>query len=229
MMHTILCYGDSNTWGYDAESGMRHTMDVRWPGVLRNQLGDKAYVIEEGLNGRTTVFEEPFRAGRNGSAPLQMLLESHNPIDLCIIALGANDMKPIYNASGYDSAQGLKALIQIVQSSTTGPRGVAPKILVVAPIAFGDLSDATRERFAGAHGKFAQLIDEYEKVASSNQAYFLNPNDLVKTSNADGVHLDAENHRRLGMCISSATEEILGGSKHNKSDFLNQCKFWKSL
>lgn len=58
-MRHILCYGDSNTWGYTPGTGERHAPDVRWTGVLRRLLGEGWEVLEEGMNGRTTVFDNP--------------------------------------------------------------------------------------------------------------------------------------------------------------------------
>ncbi len=216
-MKTIVCYGDSNTWGYDATTGSRHPIDVRWPGVLRSQLDKDAHIIEEGLNGRTTAFDEPFRRGRNGLAPVQWLLESHDPIDLFIVALGANDMKPIYNASAYDSAQGLESILRIINRSTAGPGSRAPEILVIAPVVFGTFSARTSERFAGAHEKFPLLLEEYQIVAKAHQAYFLDPNRHNITTDIDGVHLDAQNHRDLGMAVSALSTEIFRNTENEGS------------
>ncbi len=93
---TILCYGDSNTWGYIPATAGRYPPDVRWPGVMRKLLGEKYNVIEEGLNGRTTVWEDPYKPGRNGLELLIPILDSHNPIDLVVVMLGTNDLKHFY-------------------------------------------------------------------------------------------------------------------------------------
>lgn len=92
-MRHILCYGDSNTWGYTPGTGERHAPDVRWTGVLRRLLGEGWEVLEEGMNGRTTVFDNPMSQGRNGSAYLLTCLETHKPLDLVILMLGTNDLR----------------------------------------------------------------------------------------------------------------------------------------
>ena len=72
-MKTVLCYGDSNTWGYSPIDGTRYARDVRWPGVLRNELGEGYLVIEEGLNGRTTVWDDPIEGYKNGNQYLTQI------------------------------------------------------------------------------------------------------------------------------------------------------------
>ena len=93
---SVLCFGDSNTWGYV----------------------DPYHVIEEGLNGRTTVFDEPFRDGRNARTTLLAVLETHAPLDLLIIMLGTNDLKHHLNVSASESARGLGCLLQIALKVT---------------------------------------------------------------------------------------------------------------
>src|SRR6185436_143967 len=97
-MKTILCFGDSNTWGFIPESitepfWRRHAPDVRWPGVLARELGSGYSVIEEGLGGRTTVHDDPVMGNRNGSLHLPPCLESHKPLDLVVLMMGTNYLK----------------------------------------------------------------------------------------------------------------------------------------
>ncbi len=203
-MKTILCFGDSNTWGYNAATGGRHPYDVRWTGLLQQTLSAQARVIEEGLNGRTTTFEEPFRTGRDGSALLGPLLESHSPLDLLIISLGANDFKPIYSASGYHSALGIQKLIHIARERAFAPTDASPEILVVAPVMFRPTTETVRERFAGACEKFPSYLREYARICETERVRFLDPNNKVVTSEEDGVHLDAANHLTLANSIGDA-------------------------
>ena len=98
-MKTILCYGDSNTYGYDPSNGFRYPKNVRWTGVLADLLGPEFTVIEEGCNGRTTVFDDPLEGWKNGLDYLKPCLNSHKPIDLVILMLGSNDLKDIFHAS----------------------------------------------------------------------------------------------------------------------------------
>jgi lysophospholipase L1-like esterase len=94
-MKTVLCYGDSLTWGYDPEGPGRHAHADRWPSVLQAALGPDVTVIAEGLNGRTSAFDDHLgSADRNGARLLPTVLTTHSPLDLVILFLGANDMKP---------------------------------------------------------------------------------------------------------------------------------------
>jgi lysophospholipase L1-like esterase len=134
MENTILCYGDSNTWGYEPLTGMRLLRKQRWTGVLQQLLRESYYVVEEGLNGRTTVSEESLRDGRNGLKALLPMLESHAPLALVILMLGTNDLKHHLNVSAHEPSSGIAALVQTIHKSAAGLHDAAPpKILVVAP------------------------------------------------------------------------------------------------
>ncbi len=132
-MRTVLCYGDSNTWGYEPATGKRFPEDVRWPGVLARQLGEGFRVIEEALNGRTTVRDDPVEEHKNGKTYLRPCLESHAPLDLVIIALGVNDLKARFFASASDVADGAGVLVSIARRSGVGPDGGSPAVMLVAP------------------------------------------------------------------------------------------------
>ena len=108
-MKQILCFGDSNTWGYDGESRERLPWGVRWTSLLQEKLNKEEYrVIEEGLCGRTTVFEDPLRDGRKGTALLPTLLETHAQADVITLMLGTNDCKTVFGASADVIGKGIK-------------------------------------------------------------------------------------------------------------------------
>lgn len=116
-MKNILCFGDSNTFGTNPEGG-RHGREVRWPGRLQKLLGDDWYVIEEGMGGRTTVWDDPLEPNRRGIAALPIALTSHRPLDLVIISLGTNDCKAFFHASPKVIARGAEALCKLVLNFT---------------------------------------------------------------------------------------------------------------
>ena len=128
-MKTILCYGDSNTWGCipltGAQPPRRYGPAQRWPGVLRRELGDGFGIVEEGLNGRTTVWDDPLEPYRSGKELLVPCLLTHQPIDLVIVMLGTNDLKGRFAVGARDIAAGAGLLLDIVRASDCGP-GASP-------------------------------------------------------------------------------------------------------
>jgi len=164
-MKTILCYGDSLTWGYDPATGNRIAMDRRWTQVLKHDLGNEYIIIEEGLNGRTTVWDDPLHGGyKNGKKYLIPCLASHRPIDLVILFLGTNDLKMRFSLSAAEIAQGIRVLVNIILKSESGPDGGVPKLLLVSPPHITELSNFTEE-FKGGKSKSRQLSYHYKQVA----------------------------------------------------------------
>ena len=132
-MTVIVAFGDSNTWGYDPASARGFRADVRWTGVMQRELGPAIAVIEEGLNGRTTVFDDPIEPDRRGADYLPPCLRSHAPLDLLIIALGCNDLKPRFSALAGRHRQRRRAPDPDRARRAVGPGGAPPAILLVAP------------------------------------------------------------------------------------------------
>ena len=209
-MKTVLCYGDSNTWGYEPASGDRFPEEVRWPGVLASELGSEFRVIAEGLNARTTVRDDPVEEYKNGKDYLRPCLESHRPLDLVIVALGVNDLKARFFASASDVADGAGVLAAIAQRSGAGPRGASPAVLLVAPPPVGKLTELA-EVFAGAEEKSKGFARQYRRVANKYGCELLDAGELVRSSDLDGIHLEAGEHRKLGEAVAARVKEMLGG------------------
>lgn len=211
MLPVVLCFGDSNTHGADPGGGERFGRDVRWPGVMAGMLADEALVIEEGLNGRTTVWEDPFTEGRNGRTYLLPCLRSHQPIDVLVLMLGTNDVKPQFHAEPYEVALGMQSLVDIAQASGCGPGGGSPRILVVAP---PRLVDTTAQSdlwgFRGRQEAALALAPLYQTVATARGTAFLDAGAVVSADPADGVHLSPESHAVLARVIAASVRELLG-------------------
>jgi lysophospholipase L1-like esterase len=208
-MKTILCYGDSNTWGQDGLTKTRYPLDVRWTGVLRQELGDGYWVVEEGLCGRTTVWDDPIEGEwKNGLRYLMPCLESQAPIDLVVLMLGTNDLKNRYAVSAFDIANGLGRLIATIQQCSFGPQDQAPQVLLVAPPPLGRLSDYA-DMFVGGYEKSTRLGSEYKKLADLYACEFLDASQLIRSSDVDGVHLDPDAHHRLGLAVAEAVRRLL--------------------
>jgi lysophospholipase L1-like esterase len=207
-MKRILCYGDSNTWGYDPVTQDRFDKNTRWTGVLGKALGSGWEIIEEGLNGRTTVWDDPIEGYKNGQTYLIPCLESHRPLDLVILMLGTNDLKQRFSLSAYDIAEGVRVLVRIVQSSQAGPDGHAPRVLLLAPPPTATLTDFA-EMFEGAERKSQKFSIHYSRVAREMGCAFLDTSTIIVTSPLDGIHLEANEHRKLGQALALKVKALL--------------------
>lgn len=205
---TILCYGDSNTWGWNPATQDRYARDERWPGVLRRKLGEGYLVIEEGLNGRTTVWDDPIEGYKSGKEYLIPCLETHRPIDLVAIMVGTNDLKVRFSLSAYDIANGAGVLVDIVQKSEAGPGGSVPKVLLMAPPPLGKLTEFA-EMFEGAEAKSRKFSERYRRVAEEYGCAFLDTSEVIVSSDIDGVHLELSEHCKLGKAVATLVKKIL--------------------
>ena len=207
-MKTILCYGDSNTWGWNPSTQTRYARDERWPGVLQQELGDEYFVIEEGLPGRTTVWDDPIEGYKNGKEYLIPCLETHKPIDLVAIMLGTNDLKVRFSLSAFDVAAGAGVLVDIVQRSEAGPDGNAPKVLLMAPPPLGRLTDFA-EMFDGARVKSRKLAERFQQAARERGCALFDTSNVIVSSDVDGAHLEAEEHWKLGRAVAAVMRNML--------------------
>jgi len=208
-MGEILCFGDSNTWGYNPATGGRYPREVRWPGVLQRELGNAHHVIEEGLCGRTTVWDDPIEGDKNGSRHLEPCLESHKPLDLVIIMLGTNDLKHRFSATAFDIAQGAGRLVIMVRALPVGPNGGPPEVLLVAPPPVARLT-AFASMFQGAEQKSRQLSAEFGRVAAESDCQLFDASAVIVSSDLDGIHFDRQAHEALGVALARRVRAILG-------------------
>lgn len=200
-MRSILCFGDSNTWGFIPGSGGRYAPEVRWPGVLQKRVGPEYKVIEEGLNGRTTVWDDPAMPGRNGQQYLFPCLLSHRPLDAVIVALGINDLKAQFAASADDIARGAAKLLQIIRESEAGIDGKVIPALLISPPLIGKLTEYA-PKFEGAREKSERLGECMRAAAAEAGAGFLDTAKLAGASDLDGIHLSEEAHLALGNAVA---------------------------
>ncbi|SCW76266.1 Lysophospholipase L1 [Rhizobium mongolense subsp. loessense] len=212
MTKTVLCYGDSLTWGYDPVSLRRHAYEDRWPSVLQAALGGAAHVIPEGLNGRTTAFDDHLAdCDRNGARVLPTILQTHAPLDLVIIMLGTNDMKSVVAGSAFAACQGIGRLVRLIRNHAWPFEFDGPDILIIAPPAIcatGNVPFAAS--FPGGIEESAKLATLYRDLADELGCGFFDANSVAKTTPADGIHLDAENTRALGRGLESTVRMMLG-------------------
>ena len=213
-MKTILCYGDSNTWGSATRPGddERYAPAERWPGILQAELGSAWTVIAEGLPGRTSVHPDPIEGHwLDGSAYLHPCLRSHRPLDAVAIMLGTNDLKQRFHVNSVDIAGGIGALLTIVGKSESGPLGGVPKILVICPppiLEQHGALDRFVDMFAGGYDKSVRLAPLYAEVASEHGAAFLNAGEFIQSSPFDGIHLDADAQAALGRAVADKIRSL---------------------
>ncbi len=208
-MPVIVCFGDSNTYGFDQETFGRFPKSVRWPGVLAAELGGAAEVIEEGLNGRTTIWDDPYLDGRNGRMYLLPCLRSHAPVDVVVIMLGTNDTKTIFGHSAAEIAAGAGALVADALASGCGPGGGAPKVLLVAPPGPGEVTERSEVwGFGEAKAKGEKMPALYRTVASMAGVGFLDASAIAGVDPDDGVHLTPQGHATLGHAVAAAVRGL---------------------
>jgi lysophospholipase L1-like esterase len=197
VVKTVLCFGDSNTWGCIPQTGpqppRRYGPSQRWPGVLRRELGDGYWIVEEGLNGKDLLLPS---------------LMTHQPVDLVIVMLGTNDLKRRFGVDARDVAAGAGMLLDIVGASGCGPEESAPGALLVCPAPVGRL-DLFAEEFAGAVESSRDLARQYAAVAAARSCPFLDAGAHIRSSDTDGIHLDATEHERLGVVVAQQVYRLL--------------------
>lgn len=212
MIRRIVCFGDSNTWGFNAENEQRFSEDIRWTSVIANLLGDEFQVIEEGLSGRTSVIDDALFEGLSGLDYIYPCLMSHSPLELVIIMLGTNDTKERFNYTSFNIAQGVARLVAKAKSTKAGFNGSSPQILVIAPPPIGASYSETpigKSMGDGCDIKSAQLGNHLAELLENQHTHFLDTKGLVEMNNIDYMHLDEEGHRLLAQLVFNKIKSIL--------------------
>jgi lysophospholipase L1-like esterase len=210
-MPVIVVFGDSNSWGFDPATGGRFPRPQRWPSVLQRELGPDCEVIVEGLRGRTTVHDDPIEPYRSGADALPPCLMSHAPVDLLVLALGCNDLKKRFSLSAFDIAEGAARLILLARDYGEGPDVDSPKILLIAPPPVAKLSGYA-EMFEGGTEKSRLLGARFRAVAERERVAFLDAGQVIRCSDLDGIHYEADQHELLGRAAAKAVRGALAAS-----------------
>lgn len=226
-MKFILCFGDSNTYGLIPGGSDRFGWGIRWTSILDERMRKNGYrVIEEGLCGRTTVFEDAYRKGRNGSKLLPILLEAHNPIDIVVLMLGTNDCKTIYGAAPERIGEGIEVLIEQIQNFDSGIQ-----IVLVSPIFLGEgvWEEGYDTEFDRASVEVSKALPRvYKKIAQKYGTAFLAASDYALPGSEDREHMDAENHRYFADAVTEKIEEMVRQNTTGSSDKITYLKEYVS-
>src|SRR5689334_9357965 len=213
-MKQIFVYADSLTWGIIPNTRERLTFDRRWPGVLEiglNAAGLRVRVIEDCLNGRRTVWEDPFKPGRNGMEGLAQRIEIHSPLSLVILMLGTNDFQFCHpHNDAWAAAQGIGTLVREIRRAPIEEGMPVPPVLIVCPPRIRAAQGCyTAERFSGAEQRSAGLGEAYRQVASELRCEYFDAATVATVSPLDGVHLDADQHPKLANALVSIVQKLL--------------------
>lgn len=183
---------------------------MRWPGVLQAELGEGVHIIEEGLCGRTTVWEDPIEGDKDGARHLLTALKTHLPLDLVIIMLGTNDLKTRFSVSAFDIACSVDRLVKIVRSMPYPPQFDLPEILVVCPPPLADLSETPfRDMFLGGEEKSNGLAAAFAAAAEKSDFQWMNAGDFIESSAVDGIHFEAGEHGKLGLAVANTVRSMI--------------------
>ena len=208
MKKHIVCFGDSNTHGYCAETNGRFDEEQRWTCLLQKYLGDDFLVLEEGLSGRTTSFPDPIHEGLSGLDYLYPCLMTHEPVALLVIMLGTNDTKERFGASSACIALGLKRLIAKALATTDCWLDGKPEILIVTPqnISTEYINTAIAATMGkGCSQKSKGLAKEYETIAKLMGCHYLDANKMLtaKPNEIDFIHLTEAGHAQLAAGLAN--------------------------
>ncbi|HXP84224.1 MAG TPA: SGNH/GDSL hydrolase family protein [Bryobacteraceae bacterium] len=214
----IFVYGDSLSWGIIPLTRRRFPFESRWPGVMENRLnearphiaGQRVGVTEDCLNGRRTLWEDPFKPGRNGLIGLAQKMEVHAPLDLVILMLGANDFQfsHPYNTA-WSAAQGVATLVNAIRQAPIEPGMPVPPILVVCPPPIGTPKGPVAAKFEGADSRCLGLATAYREMAAAQNCPFFDAAEVTTSSKVDGIHLDEDQHLALGEALAGVVDTIL--------------------
>lgn len=199
-MNSILCFGDSNTWGYNPYTKGRYSSDIRWTGLLSKRFGNKnVEIVEAGLCGRTTIYEDETRPGRRGIETIKEIFATNKTFDSVVIMLGTNDCKTYNHSSPISIAEGIDECLEIILKHVEPSR-----VLLLSPIHLGE--DVWKPGFDTEFNQNSVRISkalkgEYSKVAYKRGVHFLSASDYALPSVADQEHLNETGHRKLADVI----------------------------
>ncbi len=208
ILKQILCFGDSNTYGLIPGTKDRYDWNTRWTGILESKISKMGYrIVEEGLCGRTTIFDDPLRDGRRGTQILSVILETHKPIDTVVLMLGTNDCKAVYDASAEVIGKGIERLLEQIKQSDPDI-----KVLLISPIELGDgvweqeYDPEFNERSVGVSKKLPEV---YKKISGERNIRFLQASKYAKPSSDDREHLNKAGHKSLADAIYNELKEAV--------------------
>ncbi|MBO6894061.1 MAG: SGNH/GDSL hydrolase family protein [Roseibium sp.] len=209
---SVVCFGDSLTWGFNPIDKSRYGHSVRWTRLLQKELGERFHVVEEGVNGRTTVFEDPVRGDKNGLEHLATVRKTHMPIDVLIIMLGTNDLQDRFSMSADAIGKAMGRLVFSAIQPTDDVEGRAPRVLLMAPPPLGDFTGKEFEGvYSNAHGgaQSRLLAGVYSQLAQDYGVAFFDAGTVISTSEIDAIHFEAAPQADLAKAVADKVRKLL--------------------
>lgn len=212
MKKHILCYGDSNTWGY-IPTGGRYDEDTRWPMRMAQLLGGDYHVVEEGFNGRTCVLDDPTEGGfKSGVAHMPPILMSHTPLDAVLIMLGTNDTKRRFGLSPMTIGQGMMQLVRTARLYALNEAGKPAHVVIVSPPPI--LDNLMETRHAECFGEQAVevsrgLAREYRRISKLMRCDYFEAAPYAEVSPLDAVHMTARGHIQLAEAMAGKVRSVV--------------------
>ena len=207
---SVVCFGDSLTWGFNPVDMSRYGHDIRWPRLLQKELGQGFYVIEEGVNGRTTVFEDPIKGDKNGLEHLFTVRKTHMPIDILIIMLGTNDLQDRFSMNAETIAIAMGRLLYQATHPTDDVEGMAPKVLLMSPPPLADLRGTPFElQFSNrSREESMKLADAYRQKAEEYGTAFFDTGTVISASPIDAIHFEAAPQADLAKAVADEVRKL---------------------
>ena len=213
----IVCFGDSNTWGYNPRTRERFPGDVRWTGRLQQLLGDGYQVLEEGQNGRTIASEDPCEGEKNGIRAVIPCIESQMPFDLLILMLGSNDLKQKFGYAAIDVAGEMQQMLEKIVTFGRYHMKKAPRILLVAPPWFGE---GIRSSWLGdcfGYERATRISQElapwYQQLAEMYECDYLDAAEFARAGSTDSVHMEEDGHAALAQALADYVKSRFAAEK----------------
>jgi lysophospholipase L1-like esterase len=196
-MKKILCFGDSNTYGFVPKTCGRYDKSTRWTGILSELLGSDFEVIEGGMNNRTGFFKNPEGLKQSGGEYLPIYLQNHRDIDICVLSLGTNDAQFFYKLDEKNAKTGLEYLITTIREANAHT-----KIIIIPPVKISDniLSGMFSIQFdKNSIQTASKVFPIFKKVAEEKNCFYFDFNEFVTPSEEDGLHYSADSHRLIAQ------------------------------
>lgn len=210
-MKSILCYGDSNTYGLKPDLTTRYPRDKRWTGILQGMLGEDYYIIEEGLGGRTTVWDDPVEDYKNGKKYLLPCLDSHKPLDLVILMLGTNDLKIRFSVTPFDIGVSIENLLRTLKYSDAGIDFQSPEVLLICPVPIHSVGNPDLDQMIPDMNERSRMLEHYYRQAAEKyNVNYMDPGEQVEVNNIDGIHYTEKGHYTMAEMVERKIREILG-------------------